>query len=302
VGECIYCHKSAGWFRDKHKGCEARHERATNWIVTDAKHAMRSSGDLSALQDFVLKLAADSYIAKTELSGLLVRAWESAVEAALEDGVLTSEEETALVHAQQYFNWTQNDLNGKGTYSRLAEAGVLRDVLEGKPSTRLRVEGQLPFNFQKGEHLVWLFPDVKYYEVRTRRTYVGGYQGASIRVARGVYYRLGGFRGTPIDSPGTVHADTGAFAVTDTHLYFAGQAKSFRIRYDKIVSFTPYSDGIGLQRDAVTAKPQAFLTGHGWFAYNLVVNLANLQAGRIPAADAPDSGEQTPTDSEDATT
>ena len=30
----------------------------------------------------------------------------------------------------------------------------------------------------------------------------------------------------------------------------------------------------GIMRDAQSAKPQAFKTGNGWFAYNLAVNLA----------------------------
>ena len=29
-------------------------------------------------------------------------------------------------------------------------------------------------------------------------------------------------------------------------------------------------------RDAHTAKPQAFKTGDGWFAYNLAVNLVQM--------------------------
>ena len=29
-------------------------------------------------------------------------------------------------------------------------------------------------------------------------------------------------------------------------------------------------------RDAQTAKPQAFRTGDGWFAYNLAVNLSQM--------------------------
>ena len=39
-------------------------------------------------------------------------------------------------------------------------------------------------------------------------------------------------------------------------------------------SFEPYSDGVGVMRDAQTAKPQNFITGGGWFVYNLVTNLA----------------------------
>lgn len=64
--------------------------------------------------------------------------------------------------------------------------------------------------------------------------------------------------------------------LSSKHIYFAGSHKRFRIRYDKIVSFEPYCDGVGLQRDAATAKPQAFKTGDGWFTYNLIRNLAHL--------------------------
>ena len=31
-----------------------------------------------------------------------------------------------------------------------------------------------------------------------------------------------------------------------------------------------------IMRDLQTAKPQAFKTGDGWFAYNLAVNLAQM--------------------------
>ena len=75
----------------------------------------------------------------------------------------------------------------------------------------------------------------------------------------------------------TVHADAGMLGLTTKHLYFAGARKKFRVRYDKIVSFEPYSDGLGIMRDAQTAKPQTFRTGDGWFAYNLAANLAQIQ-------------------------
>ena len=66
----------------------------------------------------------------------------------------------------------------------------------------------------------------------------------------------------------------GGFVVTDKNLYFAGSQKSLRIGFAKILSFERFSDGIGVMRDATTAKPQIFVTGDGWFTYNLVTNLA----------------------------
>ena len=64
---------------------------------------------------------------------------------------------------------------------------------------------------------------------------------------------------------------------TTKHIYFAVSRKRFRVRYDRIVAFDPYQDGFGIMRDAQTARPQAFRTSDGWFAYNLVTNLAQTQ-------------------------
>jgi len=53
-----------------------------------------------------------------------------------------------------------------------------------------------------------------------------------------------------------------------------GPRKSIRVPYRKIVSFEPYRDAVGIQRDAATARPQVFGVDDAWFAYNLVTNLA----------------------------
>jgi hypothetical protein len=91
----------------------------------------------------------------------------------------------------------------------------------------------------------------------------------SIRIAKGLYYRTGAFKGERVQT-----SDTGPLSVTNKHIYFAGPSKRFRIAYNKIVAFEPFSDGIGVQRDAQTARPQLFATGDGWFTYNLITNLA----------------------------
>ena len=153
---------------------------------------------------------------------------------------------------------------------------MLRDILDGNVPQRLKFQGNLPFNLQKTEQLVWVFPGTEYYEDKTRREFVGGSKGTSVRVARRVYLRASSFKGRPVERTETVHVGTGVLGVTTRHLYFSGGGKSLRIPYTKIVSFDPYSDGLGIHRDAATAKPQRFVTGYGWFTYNLVANLAQM--------------------------
>jgi hypothetical protein len=206
---------------------------------------------------------------------LVIEEWERSVERAFDDGILTEEEQENLGEIKDALRLSQKDLDRHGAYTKVIKGAVLRDLLNGVIPQRLYVEGSLPFNLQRNETLVWVFPGVEYLEQKTRSRYVGGSQGASVRICKGVYWRVGAFRGQSIPYMETT-SYPGHFGVTTKHLYFAGAGKSFRVRYDKIVSWEPYSDGIRIVRDAANAKPQSFVTGDGWFTYNLVVNLAQM--------------------------
>ena len=128
----------------------------------------------------------------------------------------------------------------------------------------------------KSEELVWVFQDVDYIETVTRREMHGSSRGFSNRIARGVYYRPSSFKSRVVEWDETTCADKGVMALTTKHIYFAGAKKSFRVRYDRIVTVEPFSDGIGIMREAQTAKPQIFVTGDGWFTHNMATNLAQM--------------------------
>lgn len=230
------------------------------------------------LASSIEQMALSSHIHRDAVKALIVSGWEKAVVAAFEDGILTGEEESALNELKQNFSLSQQELDRNGAFTRTVKGAVLRDVLDGRLPQRVHIDGALPFNLQKTEQIVWVFQDVSYYEEKTRTRYVGGSQGVSIRIAKGLYYRTGAFKGERVQTSETIHADTGLLGVTNRHIYFAGPVKRFRINYNKIVAFEPFSDGIGVQRDAQTAKPQSFKTGDGWFTFNLITNLAQIGA------------------------
>ena len=165
----------------------------------------------------------------------------------------------------------------KGAFSRVVKAGVIRDLLEDKIPHRIQVDYSLPFKFQKSEQLIWVFTDVDYLEDRTKTEYEGKSQGVSIRIMSGVYYRIGGYKGHPVEHTERLRVDRGLMAITTKHIYFSGPKKSFRIRHNKVVSLSPYSDGVAIVRDAPNAKSQIFVTGDGWFTHNLLANVQRLE-------------------------
>ena len=85
---------------------------------------------------------------------LLINAWETAVDQALEDGLLSLDEENALSRYASRFNLSQQDLNGNGAQTTLVQAAILRDVTEGIISDRQNIQGRIPFNLMNSEQLV----------------------------------------------------------------------------------------------------------------------------------------------------
>jgi hypothetical protein len=276
MGICTYCGQSAGFLRSKHKECEEKYHKGWADMTELARNAVIGKVGLDTIYTKLSDIAKINYMSEDKIRLALTNGWENAVDVFLEDGLLNAEEESKLTSFAEKFSFGQSDLDSKGKYTGVVKAGVIRDLTEGKIPKRINLSGQLPFNLQKTENLVWVFPSVSYYEDKTRRGFVGSTQGVSVRIAKGVYYRVGAFKGHPVETTERVHIGNGLLGVTNKQIYFVGGLKSLRVKYDKIISYIPFDDGIGIHRDASSAKPQVFVTGDGWFTYNLIMNAQNI--------------------------
>ncbi len=273
MGTCNYCGQEAGWFRSAHTECKDNCNNACQELTTLAQTIAEGKALLCSSEQFK-QIAKRNFVPQEDVHRAVVGGWEMAVENCLADRFLSAEEEKSIMDYAKHFNVSQVELDRNGMYSKLVMSGVLRDVVERKTTNRLNMIGSIPFNLQKKEALIWIFKNVRFHEEKISRHYEGSSSGFSFRVAKGITYRTGQFKGRPVDRSTLVHIDTGLLGITTQHVYFAGPRKSFRAHYDKIVSFIPYSDGFGIHRDVPNAKPQTFQTGQGWFSYSLVTELA----------------------------
>lgn len=92
---------------------------------------------------------------------------------------------------------------------------------------------------------------IKWYEQRKVTTSVS-YSGfsTSFKIAKGVRYRVGSYTPHRVSHSTLVEIDSGHLYVTNKRLIFMGSVKNTNIKYQNILAITPYSDGVGIEKDS----------------------------------------------------
>lgn len=277
MGNCIYCGQKAGFLKSKHKDCESNYFDGKNKIIENICTAITNNSDFDNLENKIKEITEKCYVKPDEIIDLYVKGFDKAVESFLDDSILTTEEEDRISKFKTHYNFEQNVIDKNGSLQKVVKAAILREVLDGQiPENKLNIQGNLPFLLQKNENVIWIFQNVDFYEQRTRTIYQGKTQGVSIRIAKGLYYRTGSFKGNPVKIEEMKYISRGIVALTNKQIYFASSAKNFKVPYNKIVTIDPYEDGVGLQKDGANTKPQVFKGLDGWFTYNLISNLNQM--------------------------
>lgn len=135
--------------------------------------------------------------------------------------------------------------------------------------------GQLPnihvsLNLQKEEYCHFFVP-CDWHEMRTvTKSIRYGGPSVSFRIARGVYYRTGRVSAERITEDQLKKLDSGTLYITNKRLIFVGENKSTNIRIGRIMSFTPYKDGVEISKDS--GKNPYFLVKQHAVRLHMILN------------------------------
>ncbi|MGQ9533355.1 MAG: hypothetical protein ACUVTQ_11235 [Desulfotomaculales bacterium] len=135
-----------------------------------------------------------------------------------------------------------------------------------------------PIILQPGEVCHWVTLCRLLEERVVRREYVGGSRGVSIRLAKGLYYRVGGHRGRVVSERAIVPVDEGELVVTSRRVVFNGRIRTLSVPYGKLVDVHAYRDAVVLAR-AGKKKPEALAVDDP----ELVATIIRVAATRAPA-------------------
>ena len=106
-----------------------------------------------------------------------------------------------------------------------------------------------PVILKKNEEACVVFSGITLMEPRAVRQTRGGYAGPTIRVAKGVSFRMGSVAARSESHEELRNIDQGTFVLTNKRMIFIGSKRTTNIDLGKIISITAYKDGIASQRE-----------------------------------------------------
>lgn len=110
--------------------------------------------------------------------------------------------------------------------------------------------------------------------VKTKNVVVGhsgGHSGVSIRVAKGMSYRIGQSQSTAIRE-NVQEKTAGVLSITNKRIIFSASKGAFDKKISELSAITPYKDGIGFQF-ASTQYP--LMTSDAPYIYQIISRIAN---------------------------
>lgn len=199
--------------------------------VADGRLTSGERNRLAALRE-------DLGITRKEVNRVGAEAYLAAYRDAAADGHISREEEAELDDIQAYFGISDSAI--ARSKSELLRFRLLRRISEGE-LPEVEASG---LGLQRRETPHWVEPASLLEERVIRREYVGRSAGMSVRIAKGLTYRVGAQRGRMVNTTDIVAVSTGNLVITNQRVVFQGDAKGFSIRLDRMLDAELYADGL----------------------------------------------------------
>jgi hypothetical protein len=275
MGLCTYCGQKAGWLHEAHDACIQRAQQGLSSLEACVAEAVVQGKAYDAVREQVDRLVRNSAIPGQQVLPAITDGWNKGAVARSMQQPISGAEFSAISNFYRAAGVPAENIKQSAGLRAMAFSFLIWTVLNDQIDPYV---GPIHFNLQAGEVPVFGIANVLLSEERVASSYVGAYSGASIRVARGFYYHLGGMGGHRVQSRSIQEVDYGDFLMTTQAVYFGGREHglNFRLPYKHIVRFQPYADAIGICKNG--GKEQMFapqqLADCGWFLFNVLQALA----------------------------
>jgi hypothetical protein len=126
------------------------------------------------------------------------------------------------------------------------QVSTILKAIESAPDKVNFVLGESPLELNERERVLVVLPKSTLWEPRPVRLSRARYQGASLRIAKGVWFHFGGYRGQGQSFDKLQEVDQGTMVLTDQRIAFFGVVRTVCMELKSILSVDIYKDGVGL--------------------------------------------------------
>lgn len=204
-----------------------------------------------------------------------MRVLDKAANKYLANGLLSDQEQRDIENFAHVLALPINNLPSiyqGSALEKIAQCSILKQIQRGQMPPSIPIS--VPIVLSVGETVIWAYQNIKFFQEKIEKEWVGRNRGFSFRVMKGVYYRTGGSKGHAVEHSTMKQEGIGSLIFTNKNLIFYSQSKSIKIPFKKILSIVPYSDGVEIQRDGTNVKRLTFQGFDSWFVVNLLSNIS----------------------------
>jgi hypothetical protein len=219
-------------------------KRATAEIAQLISSAVRDGALSQEKEREIVTRCTALGITDHDISPMRLPAYARAVAAVTADGSVTDDQIRDLEHIQRFLKLTDADVAIHK--QMLHRAALISQIHRGQLAT-VDVSGLVR---KKGETLHWRETASLLEERVVDRRYVGASHGVSLRIAKGVTYRIGAQRGHLVTEKAIVPVSTGDFVISNMRVIFLGYKKSFNVYLTKIMDIHMFADGVQLTEES----------------------------------------------------
>ena len=276
MGNCKYCGEKAGLLKNEHKECRNKLQAGQKKIIEKVQGAVFEKDDLKDLEKEIRKIANNSYVDNVEMRSCIIKGWEAAIDEEISKGLLTDEHEELSKEFIEFFVLSHDELDQNGRLMKAVQSLVIQNLKNGIIEKKFFYPGLQIAGLEEGEETLWAFLDVNFYMVLMENTFV--LDGKSYK-PNNIPDDVKEYINQPqnsIKSKESYHVSTGIFVITNKHVIFYGEKARIPMQWDDITSIKLYDDGVEIQKGSMINSPMLFETKDGWFTYELIKGLRDL--------------------------
>jgi hypothetical protein len=279
MADCLICGKPLGFWHWHHAACESALASAKSDIETIFVGFTVNLNDNTApspvsLQESVSRRAQQFGFTEDAVSQVVLAGLTRAAKTAFADRDVSDKELEKIATIFATFNIDPHTIAGTAAYAILAQAMTLRNLRRGVLPKRLRSGADSSLVLKEGEQIIWSFDNSARLEMKTSAHFEGSSQGVSIRIVKGISYRVGVMKGRRVETTSLANCGAGSLLVTNKRVQFLSPAGNKSIDISAIDVVERYSDGIGITPKH--GKAQIFTGVEPLFAADLILSAAGF--------------------------